>query len=1022
MKTAGPVVEAAVKAGTVQRKCGCSDPAKCSCPEHEKEKGVVQRRTRSGAAPATPAKGAISPATSQGIRQSAGGGQSLPPQVRAQMEAGFGGRDLSNVRVHSDISANRLADSLGAHAFTTGSNIFFAQNQYRPESSEGRTLLAHELTHVVQQGNTAPGAIQPRLELGAVDTAAEREADRAAHAIVHGLAASPVSAAPTTLVQRAAASAPVTTALDKGGKAIALPPNEPLQLPAQKADSDSDLSYLLNLYKNAAANKRLRTTHAGRASGLWNIWASGRQNVPNIGGYEDRLHSKCSPDHIQELQVGGADNTGNMRLLSQKRNEHAGSQIAGQITSLKNKYNVDANSWLEFTNVIPKPDTAATADACLTDEEPLKHPGGATTVTKGLTPLVFIAGGAPGQIGYQSDGTVARVHSFAVAGAEMEKVHPQPDGTHLINATISTRIKKKFPVQGKDRNFDFKTTGPQPSGPGSPPTLVLANPGPLSVTFPGLSPATLTPFIENGEWRGKGELKPSLPVLNKTVVYLNIESQTLYGGIKVDPEALKSALPVPGLVIDPVTLEIRIEDGVFSANGGFEFKYGTMAKGTISASFKEGYFDASGTIDLLIPGLDKAQGNVWIRHGEFGGEISVDTKQISFPGVKSGHLGVGINSGVLSGAGTIALAIPGLDAASLTFHADSTGQYGLDGFATGKIPGTKDARVDIGYSAGALVGKGHAGLIIPGLENASVDLLYKDGEFSGSASIAYKRGKLGGLVQVALSPAHKLSGRGELSYEIAPKLVALVGITLREDGTAMIDGSLRLPDPIIFFDEISLKKSIFHIPPVEFPIFAIPIGPKSVGIVGKIGLGLSADVGIGPGQIQKGLVTAAFDPSKEDGALSFEASGTVYVPAHAGLTLAVDGSIGLDLLIVEADGTIGVTATAGLLGDLTMPIDLKYKDGKFTIDSTATIGVRPHFEFAGHAGIRVYTDLLFTDITYYEHDWKLGGFSWDPDLKLALIFPVHYAFGEPFTINTDQIQFVHPDFSFGSLMKSLLPE
>jgi hypothetical protein len=65
---------------------------------------------------------------------------------------------------------------------------------------------------------------------------------------------------------------------------------------------------------------------------------------------------------------------------------------------------------------------------------------------------------------------------------------------------------------------------------------------------------------------------------------------------------------------------------------------------------------------------------------------------------------------------------------------------------------------------------------------------------------------------------------------------------------------------------------------------------------------------------------------------------------------------------------------------------------------------------------------LVTDITYYENTWDLGGFSWDPDFKIALIFPVNYVFGENFSIDTDKIQFIHPDLGFKSLMKMILPK
>src|SRR5690606_19314471 len=62
------------------------------------------------------------------------------------------GADFSNVRVHTDAEAVQLSRDLNAKAFTTGSDIYFNTNEYAPQSASGRQLLAHELTHVVQQG------------------------------------------------------------------------------------------------------------------------------------------------------------------------------------------------------------------------------------------------------------------------------------------------------------------------------------------------------------------------------------------------------------------------------------------------------------------------------------------------------------------------------------------------------------------------------------------------------------------------------------------------------------------------------------------------------------------------------------------------------------------------------------------------------------------------------------------------------------------------------------------------------
>jgi hypothetical protein len=85
-----------------------------------------------------------------GIQQSRGSGQPLDHSVRSRMEGAFG-RSFGNVRIHHNAASHTLNRSLQARAFTTGSDIFFKQGAYDPHSSAGQHLLAHELTHVVQQ-------------------------------------------------------------------------------------------------------------------------------------------------------------------------------------------------------------------------------------------------------------------------------------------------------------------------------------------------------------------------------------------------------------------------------------------------------------------------------------------------------------------------------------------------------------------------------------------------------------------------------------------------------------------------------------------------------------------------------------------------------------------------------------------------------------------------------------------------------------------------------------------------------
>ena len=85
------------------------------------------------------------------LRQSKGGGQPLSKQSRAEMEPAFGA-DFGAVRVHTGDEAHSLANRASALAFAHGVNIYFGRGQFQPDTTPGRRLLAHELTHVVQQG------------------------------------------------------------------------------------------------------------------------------------------------------------------------------------------------------------------------------------------------------------------------------------------------------------------------------------------------------------------------------------------------------------------------------------------------------------------------------------------------------------------------------------------------------------------------------------------------------------------------------------------------------------------------------------------------------------------------------------------------------------------------------------------------------------------------------------------------------------------------------------------------------
>ncbi len=122
----------------------------------------------------------VSPDLEHSIQQKRGGGHGLDHGVRHQMESSLGA-NFGGVRIHTDHQADSLSRDLSARAFTTGQDIFFRQGAYDPASSGGRELIAHELTHVVQQGGDQ---VRRAMSVSQPSDSHEVEAEQTARAVM----------------------------------------------------------------------------------------------------------------------------------------------------------------------------------------------------------------------------------------------------------------------------------------------------------------------------------------------------------------------------------------------------------------------------------------------------------------------------------------------------------------------------------------------------------------------------------------------------------------------------------------------------------------------------------------------------------------------------------------------------------------------------------------------------------------------------------------------------------------------
>ncbi len=172
-KAASQLSFTSVQAGLLQRKCACGQHtvAGNECAECRQQRaGMIQRTAIS------PASVGAVPLVVHEVLSSPG--QPLDAGTKAFIEPRFG-HDFSQVRVHTDAKSAESAKSVNALAYTVGRDVVFGMGQYEPGKSEGRRLLAHELTHVVQQDSltTIPGM---NLTISSTDSFLEQEANSAA--------------------------------------------------------------------------------------------------------------------------------------------------------------------------------------------------------------------------------------------------------------------------------------------------------------------------------------------------------------------------------------------------------------------------------------------------------------------------------------------------------------------------------------------------------------------------------------------------------------------------------------------------------------------------------------------------------------------------------------------------------------------------------------------------------------------------------------------------------------------------
>jgi hypothetical protein len=210
-----------ITGGVLQRQCACGQhtPASSECEEcKQKREGTLQR----AAINPSPVH-EVPPIVHEVLRSP---GQPLDAATRAFMEPRFG-HDFSNVQLHTDAKSAESAQAVNALAYTVGRDVVFESGQYAPSTVSGKRLIAHELTHVVQQSR---GLQRSQEEIGAPSkvNASEQEAVQVSQRIVEGGIAGINEATGPYLARKANSVGSDAPSANSSQQSIPRPPGIPL--------------------------------------------------------------------------------------------------------------------------------------------------------------------------------------------------------------------------------------------------------------------------------------------------------------------------------------------------------------------------------------------------------------------------------------------------------------------------------------------------------------------------------------------------------------------------------------------------------------------------------------------------------------------------------------------------------------------------------------------------------------------------------------------------------------------------
>jgi hypothetical protein len=741
------------------------------------------RVSASGGSDARP----VRPELERTLESEAGGGQALSREERSFFEPRFG-RDLGNVRLHTDQQAAAAAREVNARAFTRGHDVYFAEGQYQPHSDAGRRLMAHELTHTLQQASpevatpAAPvsdAAAAPAPATVPVPSASagiQRSADPSVIRRANGDAASPPGEA-------AAPMSPKTGVLDEATNTITF---DEIKVPGFKVSGHRKALYesrklmrkrsftrpdvaqrddwkkgvgtegiktkLTEKYNKATANAPVpaefifKSPPGGQPRYFIGDLATAATEMTTPYWTSAGANRRYDVDHIVEMQLDGQNTLDNMELLESKKNSSSGSTIEKNIKAKAKEFVTATNGKYGAS------DSEIAAKYDLVFSKAVGDGGG------DLTPRVDYWEQKDITAGEQIiDGVSVMTAADLDKEKQVARVFPAPSGT--------PKEFRKGDISGSDRDWlepyiltakDLKTD-PEDKDSSDFGTLTFTAPESKDWEITEKEMVITIARIPGAQYAGRWDKSQVRQKLSKW-------RKAGLSPIRIDDV---DVTPAGMVVTGQISLEeISFLQGVFI---DFEMSRGSL---TFSKEFSVGDFKAPAPLTVTESTLKVSAGT------ESGVRIDgrVDFK---IEKVGDGYLGAGAST-------TGGFALEGgfnFDKELFTPPARIDMSYIDDKFKAsgvltigeGKVKGIKKGTITATYDAGVLSATGNAELDMPAVQQASMEVKYSEatglaikgkaslkdgipGIKSGSVEAEVKQGEGGWMVNATGSATSSIAG------------------------------------------------------------------------------------------------------------------------------------------------------------------------------------------------------------------------------------------------------------------------